>query len=469
MNAAGLPCPLPGARLRRLRAEDLAAFQAYRAIPELGRYQGWTPQSDADAATFLANMAQAPLFTPGEWVQLGIADASSDRLLGDVGLFLAADGRSGEVGFTLEPAAQGRGLATAAVAAALELFFQRTQAQSMLAITDTRNGPSLRLLRRLGFQEVETRTAIFRGERCDETVLRLARQAALPGRMERLASRRRAGGHLSPSPPAAGDRYFGASVAELYESHLVPLIFEPYARDIAQRLAGEPVTRVLEVAAGTGVVTRELARTLPAEVAIIATDLNPAMLERAAAVGTARPVEWRQADAMALPFGDAAFDALACQFGAMFFPDARTAFAEARRVLRPGSLFLFNVWDRIEDNEFADVVTTTVTAMFPDDPPLFLRRTPHGHHDAAAWLRVLGDAGFTGAASETVEARSEAGSAERVAVAYCQGTPLRNEIEARAPGRLDDVTAVCARALVSRFGEGRVAARIQALVLSARA
>lgn len=274
---------------------------------------------------------------------------------------------------------------------------------------------------------------------------------------------------MSPSSPPAGDRQFGTSVAELYESHLVPLIFEPYAHDLARRLAGKPVTRVLEVAAGTGVVTRALARTLPADVAIVATDLNPAMLERAAAVGTARPVEWRQADAMALPFDDAAFDALVCQFGTMFFPDPGTAFAEARRVLRPGSLFLFNVWDRIGDNEFADVVTATVAAMFPEDPPLFLRRTPHGHHDAAAWLRLLGEAGFSDAVAETVAARSAADAAERVAVAYCQGTPLRNELEARAPGRLDEVTAACTRALATRFGAGRIDGKIQALVLSARA
>ena len=180
MNASALPCPLPGARLRRLRAEDLDAFQAYRAIPELGRYQGWTPQSEDDALAFLREMAEAPLFAPGAWVQLGIADAATDRLLGDVGLFLAADGRSGEVGFTLEPAAQGRGLATAAVAAAMQLFFVRTQAESLVAITDTRNAPSLRLLQRLGFQPIETRAAMFRGERCDEMVLCLARQSALP-------------------------------------------------------------------------------------------------------------------------------------------------------------------------------------------------------------------------------------------------------------------------------------------------
>lgn len=279
-----------------------------------------------------------------------------------------------------------------------------------------------------------------------------------------------AAGVVSQLAPPAGDRSFGASVAELYESHLVPLIFEPYARDMARRLAEEPsATRLLEVAAGTGVVTRELARRLPAGVEIVATDLNPAMLERAAAVGTARPVEWRQADAMALPFADAGFDALACQFGAMFFPDKLAAFAEARRVLRPGGVFVFNVWDRIEDNEFADVVTATLAEMFPDDPPQFLRRTPHGHHDAGAWLRVLAEAGFSGGEAETLAARSLADSAAHVAVAYCEGTPLRNEIESRAPDRLQEATAACTRALAERFGAGRVDGRIQAIVLSARA
>jgi len=181
MGEPALPCPLPGAHLRRLRADDLDAFQAYRAIPELGRYQGWTPQSDDEALAFLRGMAEAPLFEPGQWIQLGIADAASDRLIGDVGLFLAADARSGEVGFTLEPGAQGRGLATAAVAAALRLLFASTGAQQVFATADTRNAPSLRLLLRLGFQIVETSEAVFRGEPCRETLMVLSREAAARG------------------------------------------------------------------------------------------------------------------------------------------------------------------------------------------------------------------------------------------------------------------------------------------------
>jgi SAM-dependent methyltransferase len=172
------------------------------------------------------------------------------------------------------------------------------------------------------------------------------------------------------------DKNFGSSVAKFYDEYFVPLIFEPYAEDIARRLAARRLARVLEIAAGTGVVTRRLASLLPNHVSIVATDLNQPMLDLAAEVGTARPVEWRQADAMQLPFEDGSFDAVVCQFGVMFFPDKAKAFAEARRVLRPGSVFLFNVWDRIEENEFADVITTALESVFPHDPPRFMARTP---------------------------------------------------------------------------------------------
>jgi SAM-dependent methyltransferase len=177
------------------------------------------------------------------------------------------------------------------------------------------------------------------------------------------------------------DKVFAGSIPALYDTYLVPLIFEPYAADLAKRLSSRPLSRVLEVAAGTGVVTRAMVSALPETVSIVATDLNQAMLDRAAAVGTKRPVEWRQADAMQLPFPDGAFDAVLCQFGVMFFPEKSKAFAEARRVLRPGGVYLFNVWDRIEENEFADTVTSALQTLFPSDPPRFMVRTPHGYHD----------------------------------------------------------------------------------------
>jgi ubiquinone/menaquinone biosynthesis C-methylase UbiE len=136
---------------------------------------------------------------------------------------------------------------------------------------------------------------------------------------------------------------------------------------------------VLEIAAGTGVVTRALASVLPDSVSIVATDLNQPMLDHASAVGTKRVVKWRQADAVQLPFEDRTFDAVVCQFGVMFFSEKSRAYSEARRVLRPGGVFIFNVWDRIEENEFADTVTAALELLFPEDPPHFLARTPHGY------------------------------------------------------------------------------------------
>jgi SAM-dependent methyltransferase len=266
------------------------------------------------------------------------------------------------------------------------------------------------------------------------------------------------------SPPDV-DAVFAGSIPRIYEEYLVPLIFEPYAADLASRVAHRQPARVLEIAAGTGVVTRHLAKTLPSEVAIIATDLNQPMLDQAAATGTSRPVEWRQADAMQLPFPDAAFDVVVCQFGVMFFPDKAKAFSEARRVLRPEGRFIFNVWDRIEQNEFADIVTSSLGALFRDDPPRFLARVAHGYHDLSTIAQDLARGGFTGLPQAiTLPARSRADSPRVPAVAYCHGTPLRSEIEGRGPSRLAEATDIATNAIASRFGPGAVDGKIQAKI-----
>ncbi len=263
------------------------------------------------------------------------------------------------------------------------------------------------------------------------------------------------------------DKVFAGSIPKLYETYLVPLIFEPYAADLAKRLKAMRLSSVLEIAAGTGVVTRALASALPESVSIVATDLNQPMLDQAATVGTRRAVQWRQADAMHLPFDDAMFDAVVCQFGVMFFPEKAKAFAEARRVLKPGGVFLFNAWDRIEDNEFADTVTTALESVFPNDPPRFMARTPHGYHDRSQIARDLGLSGFTTLPQiDTVAARSRAKSPRDVAIAYCQGTPLRSEIEARDAARLAESTDVAAEAIAKRFGRGAVEGKIQAHVVT---
>lgn len=162
--------------LRRLAPSDLAAFQAYRQDAEVGRWQGWLPWPDAKALAFLQQMATVPLFTPGHWTQLGIAEAQTDLLLGDIGIHVSVDGREAEFGFSLARAAQGRGLASAAVRAAIAQVFANTAVERIHAQTDARNTACLRLLQRLGAPQVARIDTVFRGEACVELRHELARR-----------------------------------------------------------------------------------------------------------------------------------------------------------------------------------------------------------------------------------------------------------------------------------------------------
>ena len=267
---------------------------------------------------------------------------------------------------------------------------------------------------------------------------------------------------------AAADRLFTGSIPEIYDRFLVPLIFEPYARDLAERLAKAKPKGVLETAAGTGVLTRAMAAVLPANARIVATDLNQPMLDRAAA---REPhdgrIVWQQANALALPFADQTFDVLGCQFGVMFFPDKVQGYREAYRVLKPGGCIFFNVWDQISENEFADVVTDALATQFPVNPPRFMANVPHGYHEVGTIREELTEAGFVAISVETLDCKSSASSPRVPAIAYCQGTPLRNEIEAHDASRLEGATQAAADALARRFGDGAVEARIRAHVISA--
>jgi ubiquinone/menaquinone biosynthesis C-methylase UbiE len=250
----------------------------------------------------------------------------------------------------------------------------------------------------------------------------------------------------------------------------VPLLFEPYASDLARRAASTDPERVLETAAGTGVVARALAPLLGSHAHYVVSDLNQPMLDKAAKrQGPDARIVWRQADAQNLPFEDQSYDTVVCQFGAMFFPDRIGAYRETRRVIKRGGRFLFNVWDRIEENEFAQVVTEAVGAIFPSDPPQFLARTPHGYHDVGQTKAELQAAGFSSIEFETIQERSEAPNPGLPAIAYCQGTPLRGELEARDPKGLEAATARAAEAIAEAFGRGAVSGKIQAHVITARA
>jgi ubiquinone/menaquinone biosynthesis C-methylase UbiE len=264
---------------------------------------------------------------------------------------------------------------------------------------------------------------------------------------------------------AAADKAFTGSIPDLYERHLVPLIFEPYARDAAVRVRQLVPRSVLETAAGTGVVTRRLATALPATTRLVATDLNAAMLAVARdRVGQARPIEWLQTDAQALPFAAETFDVVLCQFGIMFFPEPLQAFREARRVLKRSGRLIFSVWDSIGANDFADTVTQSLAELFPADPPRFLVRTPYGHCDTVGMATALKQAGFSDVKAEVVEHVSRSPSPHGPAVAYCQGTPLRGEIMARNPTGLPEATRRVAESLATRFGQGPIEGRMRAIV-----
>jgi SAM-dependent methyltransferase len=266
---------------------------------------------------------------------------------------------------------------------------------------------------------------------------------------------------------ANADKLFTGNIPEIYERLLVPLLFEPYAQDLAGKVAGARPRDVLEVAAGTGALTRALAGRLAADARIVASDLNVPMLERAQASLAQDPrVTWRQADALDLPFDAEAFDVVVCQFGVMFYPDKAQGHREARRVLRPGGRYFFAVWDALGNNAFAGAVEDALSAIFADRPPRFMSRIPHGYCDPDTLRADLRAAGMGAIEIEAVQHISKAASVRAVAEAFCCGTPLRAEIEARSPGGVSRVTDEVTQALLPRFGAGHVEGRIAAYLVT---
>ncbi|HEY0012995.1 MAG TPA: class I SAM-dependent methyltransferase [Allosphingosinicella sp.] len=263
------------------------------------------------------------------------------------------------------------------------------------------------------------------------------------------------------------DAAFSGSIPALYDRCLGPFLFEPYARDLADRVAAIAPRRILETAAGTGIVTAAVLRALP-ECEIVATDLNQAMLDLAAQRVRSAAVSFQAADAQALPFGDGSFDLVLCQFGVMFFPDRVGAYREAKRVLKRGGLLLFNVWDDLAANPAPDAAARAVAGLFPDDPPTFLGRVPFGYSDLARIEKDLKAAGFDEVSVETVAMRSRAADVREAALGLCTGTPLRAEIEARDASRLGEATDAAAAALACLAGADGLDAPMSALVVTAR-
>lgn len=264
------------------------------------------------------------------------------------------------------------------------------------------------------------------------------------------------------------DSAFVGSVPEVYDRYMGPMLFELQARDTADRFAGF-AGEVLEIAAGTGRLTRALAERLAPGARLTATDLNAPMLEIARRAVGADRVRFQTADAQALPFADQSFDLVLCQFGIMFFPDKPRAAAEMRRVLRPGGRLVFNVWDDLEANDFCRVMTEAIERAFPQDPPGFLKRGPFSYHDRPEIERLLTSQGFEAVAFERVVLPTPAPSAAHAATGLCCGSPLAAEITARDPERLPRVLETVEQALRAAFGEGPITGDGRALLVTARA
>ncbi len=264
----------------------------------------------------------------------------------------------------------------------------------------------------------------------------------------------------------ATDTVFAGSIPTTYDRLMVPVLFEPYAADVAERARQFKPRDILETAAGTGVVTEALHRALP-DAYLVATDLNPAMLEVAAKRLHSDKVRFQAADAQDLPFDDQSFDLIVCQFGIMFFPDKLDANREAFRLLRPGGRYLLVIWDSLDKNPASKAIQDAVAAEFPSDPPAFLARVPFGYANLEIVTADLMAAGFDDLEFETIAHRSRAPSALDAATGMCQGSPLRSEIEARDHGALERVTEAAARALQKFEGPDGLDAPMSAHLVTA--
>jgi ubiquinone/menaquinone biosynthesis C-methylase UbiE len=261
---------------------------------------------------------------------------------------------------------------------------------------------------------------------------------------------------------------FAGSIPAIYDKYLGALFFEPYAEDLAARLHVPENGSVLEVACGTGILTRLLRELLPRSVALTATDLNEPMMRHAAGKFTGNEaVVWKQADACSLPFPDEVFDAVICQFGVMFVPDQALCAREARRVLKPGGAFLFNVWDSLAENPLGKIPHETIARYFEKDPPGFYQ-VPFGYYDQGEIRRVIEGAGFRDVRMEVVSKNSGKTRVEDAATGLVQGTPVSVAIAERDPSLLPVITDAVGRALEKEFGGPSFRAPMRAIVVEAR-
>lgn len=260
---------------------------------------------------------------------------------------------------------------------------------------------------------------------------------------------------------------FVGTVPENYDRYLGPMLFEPYAADMAKRLPQRDGISVLETACGTGIVTARLREHLPSGARLVATDLNEGMINSAQAKRNAAGVEWQVADMLALPFADGTFDFVVCQFGVMFVPDKIAAMRETLRVLKPGGTFLFNVWDNLAANDQSRVANATIVSLTEPEPVRFFETTPFGWSNAEQMRGFVEAGGFRDIKVTPVEFDCVSPTAMDAAKGLVQGTPVVVAVKDRDAALVGKITDSLAAALARDFGDNPCRGRMRALVWQA--
>lgn len=256
---------------------------------------------------------------------------------------------------------------------------------------------------------------------------------------------------------------FSGTIPETYDKYLGPLLFEPYAKDIIERIQKKKFFSVLELACGTGRVTQYLHKILPAEARIVATDLNPDMLKVAQNKITAKKIEWKQVDMQNIPFDDSAFDLVICQFGVMFVPEKEKAYSEVYRVLKKEGTFLFNTWNRLEVNKLTSSADEIINDFFKDNPVMFYK-IPFSYYNTDEIGKHLDNAGFKSVQLTLLETEGLSDSVSDATNGLVEGNPVLTAINEQDPKLLPVIKEKLSKALAEKFGDNPMRCRLHAIV-----